>query len=61
MSKRTLTDAERAALYTQVVQTLATRPRGSMPLGKAAALLKKADRAGMTLETWIALFNARKD
>jgi hypothetical protein len=30
-----------------------------LPLGQAVKLLKDADRAGMTLPEWIALFNLR--
>jgi hypothetical protein len=60
MSKRQLTDTERALLREQVTRALLDRPRGEgLPLTAAAKLLKKADRAGMTLEEWIALFNLR--
>lgn len=62
MTPRQLTDAARAQLFAEVMQTLATRPRGEgMPLGEAAKLLKKADRAGMTLPQFIALYNARAE
>ncbi len=61
MTKRKpLTDTERAVLRAKVTQALLERPRGEgLPLSQAATLLKQADRAGMTLEDWIALFNLR--
>jgi gluconate kinase len=55
-----LNDTDRAILRTQVTRALLERPRGEgLPLTTAAKLLKQADRAGMTLEEWIALFNLR--
>lgn len=60
MSKKPLTDTERAILREKVERALRDRPRGEgLPLAKAAKLLKDADRAGMTLPEWIALFNLR--
>lgn len=60
MSKRQLTDTERAVLRAKVTDALVNRPRGEgLPLATAAKLLKDADRAGMTLPEWIALFNLR--
>lgn len=57
---RKLTDTERAILRDKVTRALLDRPRGEgLPLTTAAKLLKQADRAGMTLEEWIALFNLR--
>lgn len=58
--RKQLTDTERAVLREQVELALRNRPRGEgLPLGQAAKLLKDADRAGMTLPEWIALFNLR--
>lgn len=58
--KKQLTDIERAVLRADVTRALVERPRGEgLPLATAAKLLKQADRAGMTLEEWIALFNLR--
>ena len=58
VSRRRITDTERAVLREKVTRALLDRPRGEgLPLGTAAKLLKQADRAGMTLEEWIALFN----
>lgn len=62
MSKRQLTDTERAILRDKVTRALIDRPRGEgLPLATAAKLLKDADRAGMTLPEWIALFNLRDE
>ena len=58
--KNQLTDTARAVLREQVTRALLERPRGEgLPLATAAKLLKQADRAGMTLPEWIALFNLR--
>jgi hypothetical protein len=60
MTKRQLTDTERALLRAKVTRALTERPRGEgLPLATAAKLLKDADRPGMTLEEWIALFKLR--
>lgn len=60
--QKQLTDTERAILRDKVTRALLERPQGEgLPLAQAAKLLKDADRAGMTLPEWIALFNLRSE